>query len=51
VISIIMFGISGLLVGGVIALVRQDAPKFRIGFVAVMAVVCAACGLAYLGES
>jgi hypothetical protein len=51
VISIIMFGVSGLLVGGVIAMVRQEAPTFRILVTALTAVVCAACGVAYLGES
>jgi hypothetical protein len=51
VISIVMFGLSGLLVGGVVALVRQGAPSFRILVTALAAVLCAACGLAYLGES
>ncbi|MCA2212367.1 hypothetical protein [Jidongwangia harbinensis] len=50
-ISLVMFGLSGLLVGGVVLLVRQDRDQFRILVTALAAVLCAACGLSYLGES
>jgi hypothetical protein len=40
--------VAGILVGGVIALVRQGATKFSIGVVAVLAVLALAGGVAWL---
>jgi hypothetical protein len=45
---ILLFGLAGILVGGVVSLVRQDATKFSIGVVAALAVLAAAGGIAWL---
>ncbi len=51
--AIALFALAGILVGGVISLVRQGATRFSIGLVAVLAVLAAAGGVAWLlpGES
>jgi hypothetical protein len=46
--AIALFIVAGILVGGVISLVRQGATKFSIGLVAVLAVLAAAGGVAWL---
>ena len=46
--AIVLFALAGILAGGVISLVRQDASKFSIGLVAVLAVLAAAGGVAWL---
>ncbi len=45
--AIALFALAGILVGGVISLVKQGATKFSIGLVAVLAVLAAAGGLAW----
>ncbi len=45
--AIVLFALAGILVGGVISLVKQGATKFSIGLVAVLAVLAAAGGLAW----
>ena len=51
--AIVLFAIAGILVGGVVSLVKQGATRFSIGLVAVLAVLAAAGGVAWLlpGES
>jgi hypothetical protein len=53
VIAIALFALAGILVGGVVSLVKQGATRFSIGLVAVLAVLAAAGGVAWLlpGES
>jgi hypothetical protein len=46
--AIALFVVGGLLVGGVISLVRQGATKFSIGVVAVLAALALAGGVAWL---
>jgi hypothetical protein len=46
--AIALFALAGILVGGVVSLVRQGATKFSIGVVAVLAVLAAAGGVAWL---
>jgi hypothetical protein len=46
--AIVLFIVAGILTGGVISLVRQGATKFSIGLVAVLAVLAAAGGVAWL---
>jgi hypothetical protein len=46
--AIALFVVGGILVGGVISLVRQGATKFSIGVVAVLAVLAVAGGVAWL---
>jgi hypothetical protein len=48
VISVVLFLVAGFLVGGVVSLVRQGATRFSIGVVAVLAVLAAAAGVAWL---
>ena len=52
-VPILLLGLGGILVGGVISLVRQGATKFSIGLVAVLALLSIAAGVAWLipGES
>ena len=45
---ILLFGLAGILVGGVVSLVRQGATKVTIGIVAVLALLAAAAGVAWL---
>ncbi len=45
--AILLFALAGILVGGVISLVRQGATRFSIGVVAVLAVLAAAGGIAW----
>jgi hypothetical protein len=46
--AVVLFIVAGLLVGGVISLVRQGATKFSIGVVAVLAALAIAGGVAWL---
>ena len=46
--AIVLFAVAGILIGGVISLVRQGATKFSIGLVAVLAALAAAGGVAWL---
>ena len=52
-IPVALFALAGILVGGVISLVRQGASKFSVGLVAVLAVLAAAGGILWMnpGES
>ncbi len=52
-IAVALFALAGILVGGVVSLVKQGATRFSIGLVAVLAVLAAAGGVAWLlpGES
>ena len=47
-ISIALFALAGILVGGVISLVKQGATKFSIGVVAVLAALAAAGGVLWM---
>jgi len=46
--AIVLFAIAGILIGGVISLVKQGATRFSIGLVAVLAALAAAGGVAWL---
>ena len=46
--AIVLFAIAGILIGGVISLVRQGATKFSIGLVAVLAALAAVGGVLWL---
>jgi membrane protein DedA with SNARE-associated domain len=46
--AIALFALAGILVGGVISLVRQGATRFSIALVAVLAALAAAGGVAWL---
>jgi hypothetical protein len=46
--AVVLFAIAGILIGGVISLVKQGATKFSIGLVAVLAALAAAGGVAWL---
>ncbi|HET9518424.1 MAG TPA: hypothetical protein VFO77_11915 [Actinoplanes sp.] len=46
--SIALFALAGILVGGTISLVKQGATKFSIGVVALLAALAAAAGVAWL---
>jgi hypothetical protein len=46
--AILLFAVAGILIGGVISLVKQGATKFSIGLVAVLAALAAAGGVAWL---
>jgi hypothetical protein len=50
---ILLLGLAGILVGGVITLIRQGATRFSIGLVAALALLALAGGIAWLlpGES
>jgi hypothetical protein len=45
--AIVLFALAGILIGGVISLVKQGATKFSIGLVAVLAVLAVAGGVAW----
>ena len=45
--AIALFALAGILVGGVVSLVKQGATRFSIGLVAVLAVLAAAGGVAW----
>jgi hypothetical protein len=47
VISLVLFALAGILLGGVIQLVKSDATKFSVGLTAVLAVLAAAGGFAW----
>jgi hypothetical protein len=53
VVPVLLLGLAGILVGGVISLVRQGATKFSIGLVAALALLALAGGIVWLlpGES
>ena len=40
--AIVLFAVAGILLGGVISLVKQGATRFSVGVVAVLAVLAAA---------
>jgi hypothetical protein len=46
--AIVLFVVAGLLAGGTITLVRQRATKFSVIVVALLAVLAAAGGVAWL---
>ena len=46
--AIVLFAVGGILIGGVVSLVRQGATRFSIGLVAVLAALAAAGGVAWL---
>ncbi|GIF37791.1 hypothetical protein [Actinoplanes xinjiangensis] len=46
-ISLVLFALAGILVGGVVQLVRSDATKFSVGLTAVLALLAAAGGFAW----
>lgn len=46
-ISTLLFAFAGLLIGGVIQLVRSDATRFSIGITAVLALLAVAGGFAW----
>ena len=47
-VPVLLLGLAGILVGGVISLVRQGATKFSIGLVAALALLALAGGVAWL---
>ena len=49
--AIVLFAIAGILLGGVITLVKQGATRFSIGLVAVLAALAAAGGVAWMVPS
>jgi hypothetical protein len=46
--AIVLFAVAGILIGGVVSLVKQGATRFSIGLVAVLAALAAAGGVAWL---
>lgn len=46
-ISLVLFALAGILVGGVVQLVKADATKFSVGITAVLALLAAAGGFAW----
>jgi hypothetical protein len=46
--AIVLFVVAGILVGGVISLVKQRATRFSIGVVVVLAALALAGGVAWL---
>ena len=46
-ISVVLFALAGILIGGVIQLVRSDATRFSVGITAVLAVLATAGGFAW----
>ncbi len=46
-ISLVLFALAGILVGGVVQLLKADATKFSVGLTAVLAVLAAAGGFAW----
>ncbi|BEL08992.1 hypothetical protein Q0Z83_071830 [Actinoplanes sichuanensis] len=46
-ISLVLFVLAGILVGGVVQLVKSDATKFSVGVTAVLALLAAAGGFAW----
>ena len=48
VLPVLLLGLAGILIGGVITLVRQGASRLSIGLVAVLAVLALAGGVAWL---
>ncbi|WP_229075755.1 hypothetical protein [Actinoplanes sp. DH11] len=52
-ISLVLFALAGILVGGVIQLVKSGATRFSIGLTGVLAALATAGGLAWwpMGES
>ena len=48
VLPILLLGVAGMLVGGVVTLVRQGATRFSIAVVAVLAALAAAGGIAWM---
>ncbi|MEV0899358.1 hypothetical protein [Actinoplanes sp. NPDC049802] len=52
-ISLVLFALAGILLGGVIQLVRSEATRFSVGVTAVLAVLAAVGGFAWwpVGEA
>ena len=48
IVPVLLFGLSGLLLGGVISLSRQGATRFSIGLVGALALLSLAAGVAWL---
>ena len=48
IVPVLLLGLGGMLVGGVISLVRQGATKFSIGLVAALALLSLAAGVLWL---
>ena len=48
IVPILLFGLAGLLFGGVVQLIKSKATKFSIGLVGVLAALAAAGGVAWL---
>lgn len=46
--AIVLFAVAGILIGGVVSLIKQGATRFSIGLVAVLAALAAAGGVAWL---
>ncbi|MFC7532734.1 hypothetical protein [Actinoplanes sp. GCM10030250] len=46
-ISLVLFALAGILVGGVVQLVKSDATKFSVGLTAVLALLATAGGFAW----
>jgi hypothetical protein len=46
--AILLFAVAGILVGGVVSLVKQGATKFTITLVALLAALAAAGGIVWL---
>ncbi|GAA0425227.1 hypothetical protein Aca07nite_33700 [Actinoplanes capillaceus] len=46
-ISLVLFALAGILIGGVIQLVKSGATRFSIGITAVLAVLAVAGGFAW----
>ncbi|MEV4709529.1 hypothetical protein [Actinoplanes sp. NPDC049316] len=48
IVPVLLLALAGILVGGVVSLVRQGATKFSIGLVAVLALLALAGGVLWL---
>jgi hypothetical protein len=46
--AIALLALAGLLVGGMISLVKQDASRFSIGLVGALALLAAAAGIVWM---
>ncbi|HEY8532799.1 MAG TPA: hypothetical protein VIL44_02835 [Micromonospora sp.] len=48
VLPVVLFGLTGMLVGGVWSLYRQGAPRVAIGVVGLLALLAGAAGVLWL---
>ena len=48
IVPVLLLGLAGMLVGGVVTLIRQDATKFSVGLVAALALISLAGGVLWL---